>query len=258
MTAALARANKRHLAAQRTSLYRFYDSSNVLLYVGITNSLPTRFGRHDREKHWYPEVAYVKIQHFPDREAALEAERLAIIAERPRFNVQHNNKARDAQPNSAEGNGRWRYFGLRGGFERREDMWLYPELDGSSVVDDYYDLDGRGQLREYIRYLVRGYPDELRNDRVPIYWSVQPAMETAPPFLDPAPVFGDRHFLKWFTWPEDPITRERLDWFSLPVVNDRFPDFADALAWTPSPLQPFCPLRTILTARGMGHYFEGL
>lgn len=32
-------------------------------------------------------------------------------------------------------------------------------------------------------------------------------------------------------------------------VNDRFPEFAKALAWTPSPLQPTCPLASILRSR---------
>jgi len=40
-----------------------------------------------------------------------------------------------------------------------------------------------------------------------------------------------------------------LDWFKLPVKNSRFPEFAQALDWTPSPMQPTCPLRSILASR---------
>jgi hypothetical protein len=140
------------------------------------------------------------------------------------------------------------------------DLYLYPELDGSSVVEDYYDLDGAGQLEAYVRYVRERHPEWLADDAVPIYWTVQSAggkkiTETAPFQDSPADEFRrhlTRNFLTYFTWPQDAGTGERLDWYRLPVRNDRFPEFAKALAWLPSPLQPTCPLRSILESRA-GH-----
>lgn len=245
------------IAAQATSLYRFYDARGVLLYIGITNSLPRRFGQHGEQKSWYSEAARVTIEHFATRELALEAERLAIKAERPLHNIRHNAQA--PQATDEQLTGRWTYM-TRSGYRRQEDMFLYPELECSSMVDDYYDQSGDVQFEEWVRYLVRHYPELLRDDAVPIYWTVLPACESAPPFIkghyDGMISDDNRHFLAHFTWPTNAVTGDRLDWFSLPVVNDRFPEFAEALAWTPSPFQPYCPLRSILIARGMSYLLK--
>lgn len=73
----------------RTSLYRLYDEAGGLLYVGITKSVQRRWTEHETTKSWWPEVTAATLEHYPTREAALEAERAAIIAERPRHNVTH-------------------------------------------------------------------------------------------------------------------------------------------------------------------------
>lgn len=148
--------------------------------------------------------------------------------------------------------GRWRFSSRRSGYERQIDLQLYPELDCSAMVDEVHDLDGAGQFKEYVRYIENRYPQWLAEDAVPIVWSVTSGWEgvfEAAPFTREVP-WGD--FLTHFTWPVDAKTGERLDWFQLPVVNDRFPKFASALAWTPSPLQPTCPLSSILASRA-GH-----
>lgn len=72
------------------ALYRFYDADGVLLYVGISKHWPERLTQHRRDKVWWTEVARIDLEPFPTREAVLEAERAAIIAERPRYNVIHN------------------------------------------------------------------------------------------------------------------------------------------------------------------------
>jgi hypothetical protein len=72
------------------ALYRFFGSGGTLLYIGITNALPTRLRRHNDEKPWWTGVADIKVEHFPDRPTVLLAEKRAIIAERPLYNIQHN------------------------------------------------------------------------------------------------------------------------------------------------------------------------
>jgi hypothetical protein len=126
------------------------------------------------------------------------------------------------------------------------------EHHATSMVEDVGYLDGEGQLAAYVQYIEEGYPAWLKDDAVPIVWTVHShwrgLIEMAPFQADDQP-----DFLSYFSWPEDVKTGELVDWFHLPVVMDRFPDFTEALGWLPSPLQRTCPLRSIMRSRdGMG------
>lgn len=72
------------------ALYRFWDSSDVLLYVGITLNPGERWKQHRADKPWWSEVAKVTVENHPDRAAVLDAERDAILAEGPKYNIVHN------------------------------------------------------------------------------------------------------------------------------------------------------------------------
>jgi hypothetical protein len=76
--------------AQTHALYRFFGAGGTLLYIGITNSIPTRLKQHNGDKEWWLGVSSITVEHYPSREAVLEAERRAIIAERPLYNDTHN------------------------------------------------------------------------------------------------------------------------------------------------------------------------
>jgi len=234
-----------------TSLYRFYDATGALLYIGITNSIPRRLGEHDERKPWFAHSVRATFEHHPSRAAALTAEKKAIKKERPKYNIVHNHGRRVTRPAAATG-GQWLFQSRESGVERCTDLYLYPELDGSAVVDEYHYLDGEGQFEEYVQYLQRRHPEWLQADAIPIVWTVRSKtgdsdVYEAAPFQQSEPPWRD--FLTHFTWPADARTGEPLDWYRLPVANDRFPEFAAALAWTPSPLQPTCPLRSILNSR---------
>lgn len=70
-------------------LYRLYNNIGELLYVGITSDVVTRMAGHRADKRWWSEVADKKFEYFYTR-AELEAvERLAIIREKPRYNIIH-------------------------------------------------------------------------------------------------------------------------------------------------------------------------
>lgn len=69
-----------------TYVYRFYDRGGRLLYVGVTSNTKTRFKAHEA-KPWWPEVHRRTIREHPNRELALAAEAMAIMEERPRYNV---------------------------------------------------------------------------------------------------------------------------------------------------------------------------
>src|ERR1700744_976753 len=59
-------------------LYRFFDTTGNLLYVGITNNPSQRFKGHQKEALWFRNAALATLEHFPNRETLEEAERRAI------------------------------------------------------------------------------------------------------------------------------------------------------------------------------------
>lgn len=72
------------------ALYRFFNSTDVLLYVGITVDPGARFKKHGGDKPWWGQVDRIGIEHFATRADALDAERKAIKEEKPLHNVVHN------------------------------------------------------------------------------------------------------------------------------------------------------------------------
>lgn len=78
-----------HGAEIQTALYRHFDAGGRLLYIGISLSPTYRLAQHRGCSAWFRDIASVTIQWFPDRPAALDAEREAIRAENPEFNTVH-------------------------------------------------------------------------------------------------------------------------------------------------------------------------
>jgi hypothetical protein len=79
------------------AVYRMFDASGNLLYVGVTGNINNRFGSH-MDKRWFPLVTNISLEWFPTRAQAEIAERRAIERELPRLNVQH--KPRQEQKTS--------------------------------------------------------------------------------------------------------------------------------------------------------------
>ncbi|MGW2865917.1 GIY-YIG nuclease family protein [Streptomyces sp. NPDC001205] len=71
----------------RTALYRLYDESEGLLYVGIAFDPRLRWKTHAREKPWWTKVHVKEIEWFLTRAEAEGAEALAIKDQRPKHNV---------------------------------------------------------------------------------------------------------------------------------------------------------------------------
>ena len=70
-----------------TTLYRFYDDTGALLYVGISKHALRRLTEHQTGQPWWSEVARSTMEHFDTREEAAEAELVAIRTEGPLFNI---------------------------------------------------------------------------------------------------------------------------------------------------------------------------
>lgn len=240
------------------AMYRFFDREGSLLYIGITNKVGRRLHEHNDRKPWFTDVVRAEFDHYPDRGSVVIAERNAIRSEHPRYNIQHNRRsgAPDLAPGQHEfwhAYPEYEFRSRRSDYRKTSRLWLYPEIDCSSMVDEYWDLDGTGQLYAFVEYIRRNYSDEWENDAVPILWTVsgdQGIAEFAPFAVrsDHSDWWG-RDFLSEFTWPENTATGEPIDWFRTPVVNYRFPAFAEALGWLPSAFQEFCPLRSIMASR---------
>lgn len=72
------------------ALYRFYDTTGELLYIGITCNPGSRWRDHQRTKTWWHEITQITIEQHPSKRAVEIAERSAIQAEQPRYNIIHN------------------------------------------------------------------------------------------------------------------------------------------------------------------------
>lgn len=69
------------------TLYRFFGANEELLYIGLTAAPWDRWRAHSRDKAWWTEVETVTVEHFEDFESLAAAERNAIGLERPRYNL---------------------------------------------------------------------------------------------------------------------------------------------------------------------------
>lgn len=73
-------------------LYRYYDKDDVLLYVGISNSIPNRQSGHKNRSSWFSDVTSSIVENHVSRRILLAAERLAISWENPKYNIQGKKK----------------------------------------------------------------------------------------------------------------------------------------------------------------------
>jgi hypothetical protein len=80
-----------------TQLYRHFDDSNKLMYVGISLNTFSRLSQHKDHSHWFRNINRVTIEHFKTREEAMAAERTAIRAENPMFNIAMKKTAREVE-----------------------------------------------------------------------------------------------------------------------------------------------------------------
>src|ERR1044071_9750406 len=73
-------------------LYRYYDRTGVLLYVGITVDIRARETKHARHSSWWAKVDHeaTVLERYVGERAVRAAETAAIKAEKPLENDQHN------------------------------------------------------------------------------------------------------------------------------------------------------------------------
>jgi predicted GIY-YIG superfamily endonuclease len=76
------------MSVEKTELYRHFDKNKTLLYVGVSLSCAARLAQHRDHAHWFKDVDSVTIERFSTRREALEAEKIAVVSENPKCNIQ--------------------------------------------------------------------------------------------------------------------------------------------------------------------------
>ena len=79
-------------------LYRFYGDGGLLLYVGVTVDPGARLTAHSQDKPWWQRVSNITLQNFPSEMDLLRAEREAIKAEDPLYNIVHSRRNKQRRP----------------------------------------------------------------------------------------------------------------------------------------------------------------
>lgn len=69
------------------TLYRAYDADGQLLYVGITETGTSRMDSHRLASEWWPQVARIELDHYPDRACARSVEAAVIDFWHPPYNA---------------------------------------------------------------------------------------------------------------------------------------------------------------------------
>ncbi len=83
-------------------VYKLFDGSRGLLYIGITSRGPARLVEHHRRKPWFKYVETVEFERFETRSASARREAYLIERYAPLYNVQHNRgRARGYPPEYA-------------------------------------------------------------------------------------------------------------------------------------------------------------
>ena len=81
---------QRRRAERRTDDHWVYTALGAdceVVYVGVTSTGLRRHREHGRDMAWWPEVVWLKVDHYATREEALAAESVAIAKHQPRFNT---------------------------------------------------------------------------------------------------------------------------------------------------------------------------
>ena len=75
------------MSAGQPVVYRVYDKTERLIYIGSTANAEQRLAAHRSRAWWWPIVGRVTYESHPDIQSALDAEWAAIAAEGPEFNL---------------------------------------------------------------------------------------------------------------------------------------------------------------------------
>lgn len=82
------------LADRETAVYRLFNATKSLLYVGISWDPDTRMKDHEAKKAWWSDVEHMAIAWYRNRSSAMRREAWAIATEVPLHNTKRPNPNR--------------------------------------------------------------------------------------------------------------------------------------------------------------------
>lgn len=132
-------------------LYRFSDQLCRLLYVGRTVNIRGRLRDHEESKDWWSQVVDIHFEYFDSADELAEAERIAITAEHPRYNIAGSVRGEIAS------------------IGRRIDRHLGRPLGMSERLLYPYDVDCGSTMLEWVSKCARFVASNLDSGRDP-YW----------------------------------------------------------------------------------------
>ena len=119
-------------------LYRWFNSDDLLLYVGISVNAYTRAKHHQKNAEWWPEASKMTLEVYPDRHSVEEAEKKAIRDEKPKYNITYNRDPQeraDANRVSRSKTERWIVPGVWEGLGYRDlPIRIESRVEGSEYV----------------------------------------------------------------------------------------------------------------------------
>ena len=72
------------------TLYELYDKNDNLIYIGISDHFPRRLNEHFKTKHWYKQIATIRLFYFNSRGELEQEEKERIENNLPLFNRMYN------------------------------------------------------------------------------------------------------------------------------------------------------------------------
>lgn len=68
------------------AVYRYFNAEGALMYVGSTENLEKRHGKHRSSSWWWAFISDTCVSWYPSREEAEDEERRAYAKEHPLYN----------------------------------------------------------------------------------------------------------------------------------------------------------------------------
>lgn len=135
-----------------TAVYRFFDVSGRLLYVGIAFDPAERWKHHASHTRWWKDAVDNTIEWYDARPEAERAEKVALRYEKPIYN-----KAGSITP--YQGSTAKRGMKLPRKIQIEDDVWAdYEKLCASR------DLSAEEDVTVYVKRQIRAHRAEQRRD----------------------------------------------------------------------------------------------
>ena len=137
------------------ALYRHWGEDGSLLYVGISCNVGVRTSQHAKAASWFYLVRNITVDNFPDRQAAMTAEAVAIFNEKPKYNIVRPSIPNDQDAKCNMGGGRNTFIKVRVSEEEYLEWKLAAKMAGVTLSDLIRETIGLSQQPPHLTALSR-------------------------------------------------------------------------------------------------------